>query len=456
MTTDLKQLYEERLGRYQAAIALEPVDRIPVATGSNTFSETYAGTSKQEVIYDPPKWLQGEIQFCRDFPEVDALRNNRFWAPLYDAIDLKTYKFPGRDLAPGVATQFIETENMKADEYDALISNPAEFMLERFLPRVFGEMEKGSARSHFAFLKAGLAQGMLADIMRNRSIQLQTQCGMPQPTTGAFAAPFDILGDVLRGLQGVLKDTMRQPDKVLEACEVLVPIMARFAIATADPLRRYPIFVPTHKPMFMSPKQFDKFYWPSFKKTMMMIIDAGYKIRCYLEGDWSKHWHHFLELPKGTVLCDIDDPEENIFKAKEEIGHHQCIAGGIPSVLFILGTPQQMDERVKMVCETVGKGGGFILSGGCYIPSNSKVENYQAMVDAVMKYGWYDKNIKPKPLLPLPIKNPVPMLGDKDVLTPWSIKKAELGQVFGDEDLIRRPWEMIEAMAFNWLWNWSF
>ncbi len=455
MAKDLLQLYDERLGRYQAAMALEPVDRIPIATGSNSFSENYAGTNKQEVIYDPQKWLEGEFQFCRDFPEVDVLRNNRFWGPMFDAVDLKIYKFPGRDLALHVPTQFVESENMKADEYNALIDNPAQFMLEKFLPRVFGEMEKGSARSHFAFLKAGLAQAKLAEIMHNRSIQLQNQYGMPQPVTGAFVAPFDFLGDALRGLQGILKDTMRQPDKVLEACEVLSFIMAKFAISTADPLRRYPIFVPTHKPMFMSPKQFDRFYWPSFKKTLMMIIDAGHKVRCYLEGDWSKHWHHFLELPKGTVLCDIDDPPENIFKVKEAIGHHQCIAGGIPSTLFILGTPQQMDDRVKLLCDTVAKGGGYMISGGCYVPSNTKVENYQAMINGVMKYGWYDRAITPKPLAPLPIKNPVPGLGVTGMLTPWEVKKAELGGVFGDEELIRKPWEELEEMAFKWLLNWA-
>ncbi|MDF2876332.1 MAG: Uroporphyrinogen decarboxylase, partial [Sporomusa sp.] len=226
MSKDVKELYEERLGRYQAAIALEPVDRIPIAIGSNNFAESYTA-SNQEVIYNPQKWLQSEMDFIRDFPEFDVLRNNRFWGPMYDSLGVKTYKFPGRDLAPHVATQFVESEYMLADEYDALIANPAEFMLERFLPRVFGEMDKGSTRSHFAFLKAGLAQGTFAEIMRNRSIQLQNQCGMPQPMTGAFVAPFDAIGDVLRGLTGVLRDIRRQPDKVLEACEVLAPIMAR-------------------------------------------------------------------------------------------------------------------------------------------------------------------------------------------------------------------------------------
>jgi len=456
VTDNLQQLFDQRLGRYQGAITFGAIDRVPIGVGSNTYAETYAGTTKQEVVYDPQQWLNGEIKFCQDFPEVDVLRNNKFWSPLCDAVGLNTYKFPGRDLSPDTPLQFEERENMLADEYDELIANPGLFMLERFIPRVFTEMGKGSARSQFAMLKGGLAQARYGEIMRNRGLQLQTQCGMPQPMTGAFLAPFDALGDVMRGMQGILKDTMRQPDKVLEACEVLVPIMVRFALSTADPLRRYPLFVPTHKPMFMSPRQFDKFYWPSFKKVLLALIDAGHRVRCYMEGDWSAHWHHFLELPKGSVLLDVDDPAENIFKAKQEIGHHMAIAGGIPSTLFILGTPEEMDARVKLVCERCMPGGGFVLSGPCYIPSNSKVENYRAMLAAALKYGWYDRGITPTPVEPLPIRHLPPRIGDKGLLTPWSVKSAELGGVTGDEALIQGPWESIEEGAFNWLWSWVF
>jgi len=456
MDNTLEQLFEERLGRYQRSIALEPVDRVPIAVGSNTFAETYGGASKQEVVYDPARWLECEMAFCRDFPAVDVLRNNRFWVPLYDAVDLKTYKFPGRDLPLDTPLQFVEEEYMLAEDYDAFIASPAQYMMETFLPRIFGEMGKGPARSHFAFLKAGLAQAKYGEIMRNRGIQLQTQCGMPQPMAGASMAPMDAMGDVMRGLRGILRDTMRQPDKLLEACELMVPIMIRFALATADPLRRYPVFIPTHKPTFMSPKQFDRFYWPSFKKVLLGILEGGHKVRCYLEGDWSPHWHHFLELPKGSMLLDIDDPADNIFKAKREIGHHMCLAGGIASTQFILGTPEEMDERVKLLCESCMPGGGYILSGSCYIPSNTKPENYRAMVDAALKYGWYDRSLKPKPMPPMPIVKGAPDMGDKGMLTPWAAKRSEFGSIPGREELIQKPWESLEDMAFTWLWSWIF
>ena len=92
MSEDMQKLFDERLGRYQAAIALEPTDRIPIAPGSNYFAEVYGGNTNQETVYDPEKWLQGELAFARDFPEVDVLRDNRIYGPLFDAVNLKTYK----------------------------------------------------------------------------------------------------------------------------------------------------------------------------------------------------------------------------------------------------------------------------------------------------------------------------------------------------------------------------
>ena len=450
MPDDMKKLFDERLGRYQAAIALEPTDRIPIATGTNVYAEIYSGNTKQETLYNPDKWLQAELAFARDFPEFDVLRNNRIYGPLYDAIDLKSYQLSGREVGPNTDFQFMEAEYMLADEYDALIANPVKFMFDCFLPRILGEFkERGSIRSYMAFLKAGMAQAQWGQIMRNRTMVLQ-QAGMPQPMGGAFLAPFDALADVLRGLRGSLLDCRRQPDKVLAACEALVPEQINFALATADPLKRWPVFVPTHKACFMSPKQFDKFYWPSFKKVLEGVIAAGHSVRAYLEGDWAPHWHHMLELPKGKVLCDIDN-QGDIFRAKKEIGHHQCIAGGVKNTQLILGTPEEVRQQVKLLCETVGQGGGFIVSGGCNIGYETKPENLRAMADAIMEFGWYDKSIKamPKAAPAGKVDSAYPLM-----VTPWDKKKAEIGGVLGDEGLIRRPWESLESAAYIWLWQW--
>lgn len=455
MSDEINKLFDERLARYQAVLNLEIPDRIPISAGSNFFAEVYAGSTKQEFLYNSDQWIESDRKFVHDFPEVDNLRSGRLWAPLVDAVGWNLYKIPGRDLPPDVPFQFIEGERMKSDEYDLLIKNPAEYIFERVLPRVFNDFkDRGSMRSYMAFLKGGMAAMMMGNLMKSRAVHLEKNLGMPLPMTGGMLAPFDYFADGLRGLNGIMIDIFKQPDKVTEACDAIIPYIVNAALATADPLRRYPIFMPLHRGChpFLSPKQFEQFYWPSFKKAMMLLIDAGYTLRVYLEGDWGPNWHYFREMPKGKLILDIDGPGD-IFKAKEEIGDWQCIAGGMPDSTLILGTPEDVRERVKILCSTLGKNGGYIINGGNGIPYDTKPENYRAMIDAVLEYGRYKDTIDFEPQI-----NPHPPEGweppPKTVITPWEVKRKELGDIPGDEQIIRDGWEKLEHMAFNWLCTW--
>jgi hypothetical protein len=458
MSERIRTLFDERLKRYQAVIALQMPDRIPISAGSNYFAEVYAGFDNQQFTYDSNTWLEADKKFVKDFPEVDNLRSGRFWGPLQDAVGWNMYKLPGRDISPTVQFQFVEGERMKADEYDLLINSPVEFMMERFLPRAFNDFkERGSTRSYVAFLKGGMAAAMAGALMRNRALALQNELGMPLPMAGVMLAPFDYLADGLRGLRGIMIDIHRKPDKVLEACDALIPDIVNAALSIADPLRRYPIFMPLHRGAhpFLSPKQFDTFYWPSFKKAMMMLIEAGYTIRPYLEGDWGPNWHHFREMPKGKILCDID-VQGDIFKAKDDLKGYQCIAGGMPDSLLILGSTEEVRERTKLLCETVGKDGGYIINGGCGIPYHTKPENYRAMIDTVIQYGRYyggptKYEIEMSPTPP-PGWRPPP----RRVVTPWEVKLSELGGVASQEKMIRDHWEDLEHRAYNWLWSWAW
>jgi uroporphyrinogen-III decarboxylase len=460
MSEEIQQLFEERLARYQATIALEPTDRMVVAgTGSNYFAEVYAGHTRQEVMYDMNKWIEAESKFAEDFPQIDLLRAGRIWAPIFESVGFRLYRLPGRDLDANVDFQFVEGEWMKADEYDMLINNPVEFLIERRLPRVLEEFkERGSTRSYMAFLKGGMAYMLMAQLQREKALHLARTYGLPQPFQGAMLAPFDILADGYRGLQGIMIDIFERPDKVLEACDALIPDLVNCAVAIADPLKRYPIFIPLHRGChpFLSPEQFDTFYWPPLFKAIMLLIEAGYTGRAYLEGDWTPNWHHLNEFPRGKIICDIDN-KADISRAKAEIGDTVCLAGGIPDRMFILGTPEQIRSAVKELCETVGKDGGLIINGGCGIPYYTKPENFRAYVDATVEYGKYSDMVKLKlktPSTPTAAK-PVPGHPPR-VITPWETKVKELGQVMGDEMLIKNAWEMLERRAYCWLhfWDW--
>jgi hypothetical protein len=74
------------------------------------------------------------------------------------------------------------------------------------------------------------------------------------------------------------------------------------------------------------------------------------------------------------------------------------------------------------------------------------------MIDAVMEYGVYDPTVTPH-ATPAPAGGTTAFAYPKTV-TPWEVKKAELGGVRGDESLIAGPWEMLESRAYVWLWQW--
>jgi uroporphyrinogen-III decarboxylase len=83
------------------------------------------------------------------------------------------------------------------------------------------------------------------------------------------------------------------------------------------------------------------------------------------------------------------DGMTDIFRAKEEIGDHMCIFGDVSASRLVMGSPQEVDEYCHRLIEEVGKGGGFILAGGCEIPANSRPENLKALINSVYKYGYY-------------------------------------------------------------------
>ncbi|WP_213951769.1 uroporphyrinogen decarboxylase family protein [Tepidanaerobacter syntrophicus] len=451
MTKEIQELFNQRLGRVQAAMALEPVDRVPITFNTTYYAEKSSGYTYQQIMYDPAIWTKVELDFAKKYPEIDTFRTNLTWAPAWDVLNHQLWKVPGRDIPPGSLQQFVEKEWMKADEYRMFIDDPIGYRMDVYFPRIIGEYkERGSIRSYAAFLKSGFVSGMVGAMNKERLSRLENEAGMPAPCAGGFTAPFDYLADNYRGLHGITRDMFRQPENVIEACEALLPDLVNKARASADPQKRYPIFIATHKPCFMSPKQFDTFYWPTFKKGMMMLIDAGYTFRVFLEGDWSPHWHHLNEIPKGKLLCDVDN-EADIFEAKQAFGSQQFITGGMPTDMLILGSPEDIRKRVKLLCETVGKYGGWGPNGGGHIPEDTKPENFRALLDAVLEYGKYSDGPPPQPKsAPEPtadVKFPEP-----GVVTPWEVIKNENNwKIPGDEELIKKNWEMLERMAYNWI-----
>ncbi|MBI2957266.1 MAG: hypothetical protein HYY32_00335, partial [Chloroflexi bacterium] len=75
-------------------------------------------------------------------------------------------------------------------------------------------------------------------------------------------------------------------------------------------------------------------------------------------------------------------------RAKQILGNHCGLIGGIPPALLKIASPQEVDDFCKDLIKTCGKGGGFML--GCNSSADdAKPANVRAMIDAVKKHGRY-------------------------------------------------------------------
>jgi uroporphyrinogen-III decarboxylase len=212
--------------------------------------------------------------------------------------------------------------------------------------------------------------------------------GFCQIWGGASKAPYDFIGDSLRGTRGMLMDLFRAPEKVIEACNRLAPLMVRWTVrhATNDTIPG--IFIPLHKGAdgFMSLDQFKQFYWPSLRAVLLGLIEEGFTPFLYAEGKYGSRLETIMDLPKGKTVWLFD--QTDMERAKETIGQVACIQGNLPLSLAHAGTVEQVSDYVKHLIDVAGPGGGYVMDLGG-VTDSAKDENIAAMINVTKEYGVY-------------------------------------------------------------------
>jgi uroporphyrinogen-III decarboxylase len=136
----------------------------------------------------------------------------------------------------------------------------------------------------------------------------------------------------------------------------------------------------------MSEKQYEKFYWPTFRKVILGLIEEGCVPILFAEGKYNNRLEIIKDLPRGKVMWHFD--QTDMFRAKKILGDNACIAGNVSASLLRTGTPQEVKEYCRKLIEVCGEGGGFILTGGASIDRGDPA-NLRAMMEAAEEYGVY-------------------------------------------------------------------
>jgi hypothetical protein len=410
-----QELRREREQRITDAISLKLTDRVPVSCEIGFFAARYAGIPCSAAYYDPDAWFAAYRKTLQDFqPDMAFVRPFSVGKGL-EHLDPKYMRWPGYGLDPNCSFQAIEIECLQENEYDLFLTSPADYLIRRHLPRLNGSLEFLSTLpelSSTSWIEPWAAQNLslfLTDPKVEAAIknlqeagrefrkwqpkmqefnQLLADFGIPNLYQGGALPPFDIISHSVRGMKGTMLDMYRRPDKLLEACEfVLEKTLAR-PLPPPNEYGNLRLFMTNTRGSddFMSTKQFDKFYWPGFKKLVMTLIERGATLYIFFEGNFTSRLEYLLEFPKGKVCARFDTTD--IFKAKEVLKDHICIEGNIPSSLLQIGSVQEVKDYCRKLIDVVGKGGGYIL-GPRSSTDEVKPENLKAMIEFTKEYGRY-------------------------------------------------------------------
>lgn len=408
------ELYDESLKRVHDAIALRVPDRVPLIPVIQAFPMYYSGITIQDAMNDYDKAATAYDNFFENFtPDLGWDPILMFPAEILKLVDLKWFRWPGHGLEENRMYQFIEGEYMKADEYEELIHDPTNYIQSKILPRHFGSLKGlqalsamrnsiwlGWFSSFTAFDSQELQEAL--EVLKQTGEKLnewlgflgayQTKMkdrwGIPIAYGSFSFAPFDLVGDTLRGTVSVMTDILRRPEVLLRAIDAMTPIAIDMGVGGAKATGVPFVWIWLHKGVdqFMSDEQYRTFYWPSLKKLIEGLIDEDLVPVVYGEGSMNNRLEDMRDIPKGKVIYHFENVD--MARAKEILGDVACISGNVPNALLYSGTPDDVKAYCKNLIDVCGKNGGFMMDTGALL-DEAKPENLKAMFEFTKEYGRY-------------------------------------------------------------------
>ena len=414
MKENNQALYKARQQRVLDAIELRVPDRVPVTASFYFFPARHYGCTFQEMMYDPVKLYDLHLRVTREFEPDLAQSPFGVIVPgtLLDALDYKQMQWPGGQLGPNVPFQFVEGEYMKAEEYDHFLSDPMDFVVRKYWPRISGSLQGfvnlPPLENFTAYMGTGIFALFSAPEMRDmldairkagqeferfgvyaeRFERALREEGFYSQSGGLAQAPFDMLGDFLRGTRGMMLDMYRRPETVLKACEKILPMEIQRGIHSTKRVGGKMVFIALHKGLdgFMSAEQFAKFYWPTLRELAVALIREGLIPYIFWEGKCTTRLEAIRDIPTGKAIYRFEVTD--IMKAKDILRDRVCIRGNVPISLLATGTAEDVRSYCKKLIDHVGKGGGFIMDAAAHV-TEAKPENLRAMFDFTKEYGVY-------------------------------------------------------------------
>ncbi len=195
---------DPRWERLRKAVALEPVDKVPVCLEGVAWCARVVGMTLEEFLSDANISTQAEIDSFKLVGNADCVNNPSFSSSALNFIWMTGVKRPGFEVGPDEPWQVEESGLMTHEDYDAILEMgwpafQAQFLNERIRP--------------------GLLEEFVGYLQKGPSVIEQcTAADMPYLSMAIVMQPFESLCGGRTFTQFVL-DLYRTPDKVEEVMQ---------------------------------------------------------------------------------------------------------------------------------------------------------------------------------------------------------------------------------------------
>ncbi len=405
--------YNAKQARLMDAAAGRIPDRVPVTALVETYALVHSGITLKESQESMLKHLKGYSKLYKDvyfdcaFTPCMSHALNFGWALDSDVffVSEDEYTLQHKEYCP-----------MDVEDYEALIEDPVKWIINEFMPRRYPKLNASNPEQLAAFKSTLMPVVKFAGQLMLNTAYFKHVLQVPVMVGGSAEMPCDMPFDYLRGFRPTIMDIRRHPDLYEKAVNALLDYcldslkMTHILMSapTSSPawlldnaihsvigsrkpkFQEFPWpFNPAHIPPFLSPEQFDRFYWPTYKKMVEYIHENGGRMFTLLEGNWGQNVDRLLELPDHSCVVMVEN--DNLADVKKRLEGKFCVMGGMPLAMLRDCSVQECVDHAKKVIDETAPGGNFIFCNDKVLlaPGDTQIKNLQAVNEFVHVYGQY-------------------------------------------------------------------
>lgn len=381
---------QKKIERIKRVMNGESVDRVPIILDFEvSYACEYANIDFLKATWHYTDIVRAYEKLLDDF-EMDA-NLGLDWRPPQKSEILGSRSWVQN--RQNGTMQHPEVMALGDDEYNDLISDPVRCFVEKALPRMYSSIGHNSVKDIAAITQALMFEkNQIADFY-NQIYEKTYEKAVPIYYGTMFYAPFDLIGDHLRGITKVSMDLRRKKTELLKACEVLTPLMIDYVENTLEPDETGISCACSwvHLPPMISPKNFETFFWPGFKRICNTLVQKGYTLYLQFQGDYTdgRYFDYYSELPLNNAIIAVENQD---FKKTLDAFHGKNMVSCSYPLHYLTNysTAECIAKAKELMDIGMDKGQFYFgFNKPAFSFKDADPQKMKAVIDFVKEYGKY-------------------------------------------------------------------